>query len=248
MAVATLLKSEVPNYNVTLPVSGKDLSFRPYKVKEEKVLLLALQEGTENAILNGIKRLIESCVDGIEDAGELVMADLEFLFLNLRAKSAGQQMEPNMTCPITEKHIPVKIDIAKLELSNEAPENKIQLTENVGQSLTLPTLNIINKTSESNVLDFENDIEQFFNLISLCIVEIWSENEVFKAQEISSEDRNLFIESMTVEQFDKVLDFFKEAPKLQYKLKYKVPYDPTDGEQEVQENEIILEGINDFFG
>tara|TARA_Y100001938_G_scaffold149024_1_gene234514 strand:+ start:609 stop:1355 length:747 start_codon:yes stop_codon:yes gene_type:complete len=248
MAVATLLKSEVPNYNVTLPVSGKDLSFRPYKVKEEKVLLLALQEGTENAILNGIKRLIESCVDGIEDAGELVMADLEFLFLNLRAKSAGQQMEPNMTCPITEKHIPVKIDIAKLELSNEAPENKIQLTENVGLSLTLPTLNIINKTSESNVLDFENDIEQFFNLISLCIVEIWSENEVFKAQEISSEDRNLFIESMTVEQFDKVLDFFKEAPKLQYKLKYKVPYDPTDGEQEVQENEIILEGINDFFG
>ncbi|HCT53022.1 MAG TPA: hypothetical protein DF712_11240, partial [Balneola sp.] len=223
MAVATLLKSEVPNYNVTLPVSGKDLSFRPYKVKEEKVLLLALQEGTENAILNGIKRLIESCVDGIEDAGELVMADLEFLFLNLRAKSAGQQMEPNMTCPITEKHIPVKIDIAKLELSNEAPENKIQLTENVGLSLTLPTLNIINKTSESNVLDFENDIEQFFNLISLCIVEIWSENEVFKAQEISSEDRNLFIESMTVEQFDKVLDFFKEAPKLQYKLKYKVP-------------------------
>lgn len=248
MAVASLLKSEVPNYKLSLPISGKDISFRPYRVKEEKVLLLAMQEGTEKTVLNGITRLIESCVEGIEDPGDLVMGDLEYLFLNLRAKSAGQHMEPNMVCPITGKKIPVRIDIAKLELSNKIPDNKIKLSEKVGLTLTLPTINIINKTAMDSLADFENDIEQFFELISLCIVEIWSEDEVFQGSEISKEDLQDFIDAMSVDQFENVLEFFKEAPKLQYKLKYKVPYDPTDEEQEVQENEIILEGLSDFFG
>jgi len=251
MKVASLLQSEIPEYTTVLPITGKEVCFRPYLVKEEKVLLLALQEGTERAILTGIKTLIQSCTKDVDDAGDLVMGDLEHLFLHLRGKSVGEVMEPHIICPFTEKQIATKIDINDIKLSGDAPSPKIKLDENVGITMTLPTINILQKTKVKKIADLEKDIDGFFSLIAYCITEIWTKEEVFPAKEISKNEIQEFIEAMTVEQFDKVLAFFKNAPKLQYKLKYKIPYSPEELEEknpQILENTINLEGLSDFFG
>ena len=242
MKVASLLQSEIPEYTTVLPITGREVCFRPYLVREEKVLLLALQEGTERAILTGIKTLIQSCTKDVDDAGDLVMGDLEHLFLHLRGKSVGES---------TEKQIATKININDIKLSGDAPSPKIKLDENVGITMTLPTINILQKTKVKKIADLEKDIDGFFSLIAYCITEIWTKEEVFPAKEISKNEIQEFIEAMTVEQFDKVLEFFKNAPKLQYKLKYKIPYSPEELEEknpQILENTINLEGLSDFFG
>ena len=124
MSVASLLKSEIPQYNLTLPFSEKDIKFRPYLVKEEKILLLAMEQGSEKAMLNAIKNLIESCVQDIKDAGDLFIGDLEYLFLHLRARSVGETVEPIVVCPISDKPVPIKIDLTTIKLNKKKPNNK----------------------------------------------------------------------------------------------------------------------------
>jgi len=250
MQVASLLKSEIPQYTTVLPISGQEVTYRPYLVKEEKVLLMALQEGTEKSILMGIKKLVESCVNEVTDAGDLVMGDLEHMFLNLRGKSVGEIMEPFIICPITQQQVSAKIDVKDIKLSGDKPNCKIKLDDNVGITLTLPTINILSKTKVKKISELEKNITEFFDLIAYCITEIWTKEEVFPAKEISKKEIQEFLESMTVEQFDKVLSFFKQTPKLSYTLKYKIPYTPEQLEEnpEKLENKITLEGLGDFFG
>lgn len=247
MSVANLLKSEIPTYTTILPISKKEIKYRPYVVREEKVLLLALQEGTENAIFNGIKTLIQSCVEGIEDAGELSIADLEYTFLHLRSKSVGEKFNPTTKCIHTDKNVQLQINIEDIKLSNEVPDNRIEIEKNVGITMNMPSVNILNKTNMEAINDLDKNIEEFFELLGYCIEEIWSGDEIFIAKDLPQKEIIEFIESMTVVQFDKVLEFFKTIPKLQCKTTYKVPYGKEKQEGQPDEEEVVLEGFYDFF-
>jgi len=248
MSVANLLKSEIPTYTTTLPITKKEIKYRPYVVREEKVLLVALQEGTESAIFNGIKTLVESCVEGLEDAGEMPMPDLEYTFLHLRSKSVGEKFNPTTKCLHTDKNVSLNISMEDIKLSDEVPDSKITIEKDIGITMKMPSVNILNKTNMKSVGDIDSNVEEFFELLAYCIEEIWNGDEIFITKDLPHKEVVEFIESMTVEQFDKVLEFFKSIPKLQCKTSYKIPYDKEREEGQPEEEEIVLEGFYDFFG
>ena len=115
--LSKMLKSETPSYTMTLPISKKKITYRPFKVKEEKVLLMAMEEATEEAMLRALLTIIESCCEGIEDAGELMSIEIEHIFIQLRSKSVGEIVEPVITCPHTGELIPSKIDLSDIYIS-----------------------------------------------------------------------------------------------------------------------------------
>lgn len=244
MSISTLLKSEIPQYSLTLPISGEKINYRPYLVKEEKILLLAMEQKREHDILMGIKNLIEACCDNL-DAGNIPIVDLEYVFLNLRAKSVGETVEPVIVCPITGKNVNLKFDLTEIQPVNINKNLKISITDTVGVTLKYPTLNILmNKEKKEN----STEMEELFDLILLCIDEIWTQDEIHKTSDVAKEEITEFIDSMTVDQFDNILEFFKNLPKLRKEITYKVPLQEGDGDSEQLEHTVVMEGLMDFFG
>ena len=236
--LTTLLKSETPTYEISLPISGLEVSYRPFRVKEEKILLLALEEGSELGMLRGTKRLIESCCDEVEDAGNLPMVELEYLFLNIRAKSVSETLTPSFKCPTTKESISVKINIDKIKIQKpKANSTKIKITEKVGMTMKYPTINILLKNKITNVDNMTT--EQTMDLIVDCIDEVWTEDEVFKGEETVKNDMREFVESIPSKKFEVIMGFFTDAPKLQHIVKYKT--------KDQKERSIKLEGFDSFF-
>lgn len=244
MSISTLLKSEIPQYSLTLPITGKKVNYRPYLVKEEKILLLAMEQKREHDILIGIKNLIEACCDDL-DAGNIPIVDLEYVFLNLRAKSVGEIVEPVIVCPITGKNVNLKFDITEVRPTEINENLKINITDTIGVTLKYPTLNTLMKSEKK---ENSTEMEELFDLILLCIDEIWTEDEIHKASDISKEELTEFIDSMKVDQFNDILEFFKNLPKLRKEVTYKVPYEEGVSNLEPTENTVLMEGLMDFFG
>ena len=234
-----LLKSEIPTYTTNLPTDGKEIKFRPFRVKEEKVLLMAVEEGTENGMIQSMINIVESCCDNIKNAGNLVSVDLEWLFLQLRIKSIGETVEPLITCPFTDEKFQAEINLSDVEVvKKEDLSNKIKITDNIGITLKHPTMNTIFKNDFPDFSDM--GIESALKIIALSIEEIWTDSEIFKNDELTLEDKLEFIEGMLPEKFESLVEFFENSPTLQYELKYKT----KDGE----ERELVMKGIADFFG
>ena len=236
--ISTLLKSSIPSYSIKLPISGKQVKYRPFLVKEEKVLLLALEEDTEEAILQAIVNIVEECSEDLDNGSDLPLTDLEYLFLNIRAKAVGDIVSPNITCPTTGEPIEQKIDISKIKPKTpKVDSNKIQLNETVGITMKYPTIKIL---TEKNLSTTENlNTNDTFRLISSCIEEIWTDEDIYSGEQLKENDVLQFVETMTTDQFDKINDFFSNIPKLSYTIKYKT----KDGE----ERKLELTTLSDFF-
>ena len=234
-----MLKSETPSYTMTLPISKKKITYRPFKVKEEKVLLMAMEEATEEAMLRALLTIIESCCEGIEDAGELMSIEIEHIFIQLRSKSVGEIVEPVITCPYTGEQIPAKIDLSDIYLENHKEvSNKISISDTLGVTLKLPCINtILNNKFENKFSDM--GIEDSIKVISLCIEEIWTDEEVIKGDNTTIEERIDFLENLSPDTFSKIVEFFENAPTLSYDFKYKT--------KDEKEREITLSGMQDFF-
>jgi len=236
-ALTTLLKSEIPTYNTTLPVSGMKVSYRPFRVKEEKILLLAMEENTEEAMLVGIRNLIESCCDDVNKSGDLPIADLEYLFLNIRAKSVSETLTPVFTCPYTGEKIKTKIPVDKVKVTTPKKSNKINVTNKVGITMQYPTINIL---LECEIDDLENmTTEQSIDLITSCISEVWTEDTIYKKEETPKSDMLEFVESIPSESFKEIMDFFEDIPKLQHSVNYKT--------ENNEKRTILLSGLGSFF-
>ncbi|MBC8442975.1 MAG: hypothetical protein H8D80_02160 [Proteobacteria bacterium] len=237
--LSKMLKSETPSYTMVLPITKKKITYRPFKVKEEKILLMAMEEGTEEAMLRALLRIIESCCEGIDDAGELTSIEIEHIFIKLRSKSVGEIVEPVITCPYTGEQIQPKIDLSDIYLENNKDvSNKISISDKMGITLKLPCINtIINNSFEK---DFsEMGIEDSIKIISLCIEEIWTDSEIIKGDNTTTEEKIDFLENLSPDVFAKIIDFFENAPTLSYNLKYKT--------KDEKEREITLSGMQDFF-
>ena len=237
-----LPKIATPTYSLVLPSIEKEISFRPFLVKEEKLLVLALETEDTKQITTAIKAVIKSCIQTKGIKVELLPTfDIEYLFLNIRGKSVGESLDVNIICPDDEKtSVPVTIDLDDIKVvKTEGHSNKVELDKTLMMELKYPSLDEFIK----NNFDFkdENAMEQSFKLIASSIDKIYNEEEVWVAADCTKKEINEFLESMNSQQFKKIEEFFTTMPKLSHTIKVTNPNTKV-------ESEVVLEGLASFFG
>ena len=238
-----LPKIATPSYELELPSSGKTIQYRPFLVKEEKLLVIALESEDTKQITNAIKAVIKSCVltKGIK-VESLPTFDIEFLFLNIRGKSVGEDIDLKLICPDDEKtevNVSISLDDIKVQ-KPEGHSNQIKLDNNLMMELKYPSLNEFIKNNFDPNDSTRNPMDQSFDLIGSCIDKIYSEDEVWAADDCSKKEINEFLDSMNSNQFKEVEKFFETMPKLSHTVKV---YNPTTK----VESDVVLEGLASFF-
>ena len=237
-----LPKIATPTYELELPSSGQSIKYRPFLVKEEKVLVIALESEDNKQITNAIKAVLKSCVltKGIK-VEKLPTFDIEFLFLNIRGKSVGEELEVNIICPDDEKtQVPVTIDLDDIQVQKyDDHENQIKIDENIMMEMAYPSLDQFIKNNFE--FDEKNAMAQSFELIAQCIDKIYTEEEVWAAADCTKKEMNEFLESMNSTQFKLIEKFFETMPKLSHTIKVTNPKTKV-------ESEVVLEGLASFFG
>ena len=236
-----LPKIATPTYELDLPSTGETIKYRPFLVKEEKLLVLALESEDTKQITNAIKAVLKSCIQtkGIK-IETLPTFDIEYLFLNIRGKSVGEEIEVNVICPDDEEtQVPVSINIDQIQIQvTDDHDNKIQLDDNLMMEMKYPSLEEFIK----NNFDFKetNQMDQSFALIASCIDKIYNEDEVWATADFTKKEVNEFLESMNSGQFNYIEKFFTTMPKLSHTIKVK---NPATG----VESDVVLEGLASFF-
>ena len=237
-----LPKISAPTYELVLPSSGRKVKYRPFLVKEEKILVIALESEDTKQITNAIKTVISNCIlsKGIR-IEKLATFDIEYLFLNVRAKSVGETVDVNVTCPddgVTQ--VPLQIDIDSIKVQkNEKHTNIIKLDDNLSLQMNYPSLTqFIESNFELSGVDSE--LEKSLDVIIACIGQVYNEEESWDASECTKKELKDFVEQMNSKQFKEIETFFDTMPKLSHKIKVKNP------ETEV-ESDVVLEGLASFF-
>ena len=237
-----LPKIATPTYELELPSTGKTIQYRPFLVKEEKVLVIALESEDNKQITTAIKTVLRNCVltKGIK-VEFLPTFDIEFLFLNIRGKSVGEEIEVNIICPDDEEtQVPVTINLDDIKIQkDENHTNRIKVDDSIMMEMKYPSLDQFIK----NNFDFneENQMDQSFQLIASCIDKIYSEDEVWATADCTKKEVNEFLESMNSGQFKEIEKFFETMPKLKHDVKVKNPKTGV-------ESDVVLEGLASFFG
>ena len=237
-----LPKIATPTYSMVLPSLEKEINYRPFLVKEEKLLVLALESEDTKQITTAIKAVLKSCVLTKGVKVELLPTfDIEYLFLNIRGKSVGESLDVNIICPDDEKtSVKVVIDLDDIKVQKtESHTNKVELDKNLMMELKYPSLEEFIK----NNFDFkdESSMDQSFKLIASCIDKIYTDEEVWVAADCTKKEITEFLESMNSSQFKKIEEFFTTMPKLSHTIKVKNPNTKV-------ESEVVLEGLASFFG
>ena len=244
-----LPKLDVPIYELDLPLSKKKVKFRPFLVKEEKILLMAMESETDESTLLAIKQIIGNCClsDDI-DIETLPITDLEYFFLNLRARSVNEIVELEYKCNNKVKDENeeekdcgniVKLEVNVLDIKPEVSENhstKIALTPTMGVVMKYPSFKIV----ENNEKVEGGEIEKLMNILVNCIESIYTEDSIFYAKDVTKQELSDFVESLTKEQFTKIQQFFESMPKIKKELDF------TCKKCGYHEN-ITVEGIQSFF-
>ena len=236
-----LPKIATPTYELELPSSGETIKYRPFLVKEEKLLVIALESEDNKQITTAIKAVLKSCIlsKGIK-VDTLPTFDIEYLFLNIRGKSVGEELEVNVYCPDdNETQVPVTINLDDIQVQkNEDHTNKIKIDESVMMEMKYPSLEQFIK----NNFDFDdkNAMDQSFDLIAACIGKIYTEEEVWSTADCSKKEVKEFLESMNSNQFKDIEKFFETMPKLSHTITVTNPNTKV-------ESDVVLEGLASFF-
>jgi hypothetical protein len=236
-----LPKISTPTHELELPSTGQTVDFRPFLVREEKLLVLALESENTKEITTAIKTVIKNCIQtkGIK-VETLPTFDIEFLFLNIRGKSVGEDIEVNIICPDDgETYVPVTINIDEIKVQkNKDHTNKIKVDDSIVMEMKYPSLEQFIKSN----FDFTGDssMEQSFDLVATCIDKIYTEEEVWSSSDVTKKELIDFLEQMNSSQFKEIEKFFETMPKLSHTVKIKNP------KTEV-ESEVVLEGLSSFF-
>jgi hypothetical protein len=237
-----LPKISTPTYELELPSTGQAIQYRPFLVREEKLLVLALESEDTKQITTSIKTVIKSCIITKNVKVEsLPTFDIEFLFLNIRGKSIGEDIEIKLIAPDDkETLVPVTINVDDIRVvKNENHSNKIDLGTNLVMEMKYPSLDqFIKNNFDSSSL---NNIEQSFDLIVSCIDKIYDQEEVWVSSDLTKKELVEFLEQMNSLQFKQIEKFFETMPKLSHKVKVLNPNTKI-------ESEVTLEGLSSFFG
>ena len=239
-----LPKIATPSYELELPSTGKTIQYRPFLVKEEKLLVIALESEDTKQITNAIKAVIRACIltKGVK-VESLPTFDIEFLFLNIRGKSVGEEIDVNLICPDdndTEVNVSINLDDIQVQ-KPEGHSNKIKLDNNLMMELKYPSLNEFIKNNFDPNDAGVNAMEQSFDLIGSCISKIYNEDEVWVAADCSKKEINDFLDSMNSNQFKEIESFFETMPKLTHIVNV------TNPKTKVK-SDVVLEGLASFFG
>jgi len=237
-----LPKINTPTYELTLPSNGKKIKYRPFLVREEKILIMALETEDMKQVTDAVLTILNGCIitKGIK-IEDLPSFDIEYLFLNVRAKSVGEKVEVNLTCPDDNKtSVTIDIDLDSIKVKKDKNHKKIvKLDDNLSLKLKYPTMdNFINNNFESSE-DF-TDIKTTLKLITSCIDIIYNEEESWNGSDSTEKELIEFIEQLNTKQFQAIENFFSTMPKLTHSVKI------TNPKTNVQST-VILEGLAAFF-
>lgn len=233
-----LPKMNVPQYKIELPSTGEQINMRPYLVKEEKVLMIALESNDPVQISEAVRNIIMSCYN-LDSLDKLTVFDIEYLFLMLRAKSVGEKMNLQIKCNEEgcDKLTPITIDVADVEIINKNQDRNILLDEKsgIGVVLNYPSMEMIAN------LDMEklNSSEGMMDIIMESIDSIYDEDNVYDAAVESKEELTSFFDNLSGEQYKKIMNFFRDVPAVYYKSEYNCICG--------KKNDIELRGLNSFF-
>ena len=230
-----------PTYELVLPSSNKKIKYRPFLVKEEKVLIIALESQDQKQIANAVKSIISSCIlsRGIK-VEKLSTFDIEYLFLNIRGKSVGEDIEVMVTCPDDGKtQVPMSINIDSIQIKKSDEHNPdIKLDDQFTLRMRYPSLSEFIK---SNFTMEDMKVDDTFELIASCVDQVYSEEESWTQEDCTKKELVDFIEQLNSSQFKEIEKFFDTMPKLSHKVKVINPNTKV-------ESEIVLEGLQNFFG
>lgn len=222
-----------------LPSTGEEIKFRPFLVKEQKLLMLAQESENNKEMLDTVVKIVSSCTFNKVDPTHSPLFDIEYVFLKLRAKSVGENVEVTLLCPDDEEtYTTKKINLDKIEIEvDESHSNEIQLTEQIKLIMKYPQMSDMNQINTQD----NSQINLVFSVLKHCILEVQDGDTSYQKVDISDKDLEEFIDSFDTEQFEKIMTFFETMPKLREKVEV------TNPKTQVT-SEIVLEGLESFLG
>jgi len=236
-----LPKISTPTYELELPSTGKKIKYRPFLVREEKILVIAMESQDDKQISRAVKEVLSNCIltRGVK-VDQLATFDIEYLFLNIRGKSVGETVDVLITCPDDdETQVPITIDLDDIGVIKSKDHNRdIKVDDTLTMRMKYPSLDQFIKAN-FNVTDVS--VEDTFELIAGCIEQVYSEEESWTAADCSKKELFDFLDQLSSKQFQEIEQFFETMPKLSHTVKVK---NPNTGVT----NDIVLEGLTSFFG
>jgi hypothetical protein len=222
-----------------VPSTDEKVQFRPFLVKEEKILLIAMESGKSGDIIEAVKQIVNQCTFDKLDLNNIPMFDVEYIFLQIRAKSVGEVSKLRLLCPDDKKtQVDVEVDLNDVKVHvDEGHSNKIEIDDKMGMIMTYPSIDSFAKSGVTTIT-----AENMLDVIGTCILQIYEDGgeKVYDAKDQTKKELSDFIESLQSKHFKKVQEFFDTMPKLRHTIKVKNP-------KTKKESEITLQGLNDFF-
>lgn len=230
--MALPLLNDTPKYTLTVPSTGKKLKYRPYLVKEEKILLMANESNDKEAILEAVVETIKACTDNKVSLKDLTTFDLEYIFLKLRAKSVGEKVTLYLPCEECKHRNEVLVNLDDVQCPVVKTDPMIQVNDTVWVEMRYPNYDLIENSDDAE--------EVGYNIVSSCIRAVIADDEKFLIDEEEPESLRAFLDSMTREQFGKITEFVRNMPQVEYNINY-------DCEGCNHHNEIEIKGMQNFF-
>lgn len=230
-----LPKIDQPIFDMTIPSIGKNITFRPFLVKEEKILLIAQQSGNDTEVIRAIKQILNNCILIDIDLDSLAIFDIEYMFLKLRSKSVNNIVKLSYRDTEDGEVYDFDLDLDTIEVT--MPDNinsKIEINENVGMTMKYPSASITDRMK-----DFDNEVDLMTFFIINCIDTIYDEDNVYVAADFTEEEISEFLDGLNVKSFEKIREFFESIPRLYHKIEYKNSID--------SDRSIELTSLKDFF-
>ena len=236
-----LPKLNTPTYELTLPSSNRKVKYRPFLVKEEKILLIAMESEDEKEMQNAVKQILKNCIltRGIS-VDKLAVFDIEYLFLNIRGKSVGEDIKLNIVCPddeVTEVEVSVNVEDVKIQKSDNH-DSVIQLTDQVAIVMKYPSMEMFVKNNITG--ENQQKVDTIFDMTIDCISQVVEGEDVLEAKSFSKKEMLEFVETFDTQQFQKIQEFFETMPKLSHTIKVLNPKTNV-------ESEVVIEGLSSFF-
>ena len=236
-----LPKISTPSYELVVPSTKKKIKYRPFLVKEEKVLIIAMESQDNKQIANAIKDVLSACIlsRGVK-VNDLSTFDIEYLFLNIRGKSVGEEVEVMVTCPDDgETQVPTTINLDDIKVNiNDDHTPDIKLDDQYTLRMKYPSMDEFFKTNFA--VDCDVNVDDTFKLIASCVEQVYSEDESWAGADCTKKELTDFVESLNSKQFKDIEKFFDTMPKLSHTVKVTNP-------KTKKENEVVLEGLQSFF-